>query len=480
MQQEVITTQFAGRRTFVSILIPDLPLQVERQRDPLLTSLLVADTSQGRVFAASLDVLQSDVEQGMSLYKARQRVPFAQVIEADELAYLSRHEAVFTAVSIMAERIETVALGEFLLEWEAYRDFEGSGYSTQVEVLFDAARSACGLEVQIGVATHRFTAEQAARRISDDGIFVVRPGSDARFLAQLPISSLPNAPADLLVRLSNFGVHSLGQLAALPKAAFVRQFGGATAPLYDLARGRDPRPLNPNTPPLRFVAERRFGEPVEQASIVLHAARALAQSIGKRLSERGYQAEAVKVAITFANGSRSDTTRGLKPPSADSSRLSWFVGQLVEAQSLEQPVSHIALIAYPVRPWHEGARQLSLLEAAHEAKRNRLEEALRVLKRRFGERCVKSGNGLEPPEPILAQVQTTSDGTPSIVGEREHRRRIAYIEEFWREESGWWDRPARRDYYRVVLEDGSHCNLFFDCVSEAWYVDRSWYVLRAA
>lgn len=480
MPQEVITTHFAGRRTFVSILIPDLPLQVERQRDPAITSFLVADTSQGRVFAASIDVLKIGVERGMSLYKARQIAPFAQVIEADELAYFSRHEAVFTAVSSIVERIETVALGEFLLEWEAYRDFEGSGYSTQVEALLEAARSACSLEVQIGVATHRFTAEQAARRLSDDGIFVVRPGSDARFLARLPISILPNAQTDLLVRLSNFGVHSLGQLAALPKAAFVRQFGGATAPLYDLARGRDPRPLNPNTPPLRFVAERRYGEPIEQASIVIPAARALAQSIGKRLTERGYQAEAIKVAITFAGGSRSDTTRALKPPSADSNRLSWFVGQLVEAQPLEQPINHIALIAYPVRPWHEGARQLSLFEAAQVAKRNRLEESFQVLKRRFGERCINFGSELTSPKPIHAQVQTASDGTPVIVGEREQSRRIVYVEEFWREESGWWDRPARRDYYRVVLEDGSHCNLFFDCVSEAWYVDRSWYVLHAA
>ncbi len=416
----------------------------------------------------------------MSLHKAKQIAPFAQIVEADESAYYAAHEAAYTALSAVIDRIETIAIGEFLLEWQGNRDFEASGYSTQVGVLLVETQAATGLDVQIGVATHRFTAEQAARRISDDGVFVVRPGSDARFLAPFPITTLPNAPLNVITRLSNFGIRSLGQLAALPKPAFVRQFGSAFAYFHDLARGHDPRSVNPNAPPIRIARERRFDELVEERRVVIRAARTLAKAISTTLIERGYQAEALKLSITFASGSRSDTTRALKPPSADEERLVWYITKLVEAHALGEPVSRIAFIAYPVRKWHRGAQQLSLFEAEEEAKRIRLEAACQVLKHRFGEQIVRIAARVEPPTPTVAHVTTSSTGKPLTIREETNIRRIVAIEEFWREESGWWDTPMRRDYYRVILDDGSQRNLFLDCVTKAWFVDRRWRVLRAS
>jgi hypothetical protein len=83
---------------FVSVLMPQMPIQVERKRDPIITSLLIADSSRGNVLAASEDVLDSGVEVGMSLYRARQRAPFAQVVEADEDAYHVPHDATLAAL----------------------------------------------------------------------------------------------------------------------------------------------------------------------------------------------------------------------------------------------------------------------------------------------------------------------------------------------------------------------------------------------
>jgi nucleotidyltransferase/DNA polymerase involved in DNA repair len=203
-----------------------------------VTSLLIADTSRGSVLAESEDVLGSGVEVGMSLYRARQRAPFAQVVEADEDAYHVPHDAAFAVLGDFSDRIETVALGEFLLEWRGNTDFVQGGYDTQVETLARELRAVSELEVQVGVAAHRFTAQQAARRVTDDGICVIRSERDARFLSQLPVTILPNIPDDMTARLWAFGIHTLGQFAALPRAAFARQFGSALALLHDLARGR--------------------------------------------------------------------------------------------------------------------------------------------------------------------------------------------------------------------------------------------------
>jgi hypothetical protein len=78
------------------------------------------------------------------------------------------------------------------------------------------------------------------------------------------------------------------------------------------------------------------------------------------------------------------------------------------------------------------------------------------------------------------QVQLNRTGCPAefALGVGGVRRAVIGLDEQWREERHWWDlTPVRRDYYRVLLSDGSFCNLFQDLVSGEWYLDRAWPVL---
>ncbi|HZA59186.1 MAG TPA: hypothetical protein VE523_08390 [Solirubrobacterales bacterium] len=62
---------------------------------------------------------------------------------------------------------------------------------------------------------------------------------------------------------------------------------------------------------------------------------------------------------------------------------------------------------------------------------------------------------LNKPWPI--PVQVGSDGRPGAVGSLA----VSSVQEEWLVEDGWWtQRPLRRRYFELVLEDGSNVVVF--------------------
>lgn len=60
--------------------------------------------------------------------------------------------------------------------------------------------------------------------------------------------------------------------------------------------------------------------------------------------------------------------------------------------------------------------------------------------------------------PHPARVAVNADGRPTHVD----GRGVVTIREEWRVEDGWWDRPVRRRYFEVVLQDGVRRIVFED------------------
>ena len=77
----------------------------------------------------------------------------------------------------------------------------------------------------------------------------------------------------------------------------------------------------------------------------------------------------------------------------------------------------------------------------------------------FWEDDVRPGR-LNKPWPV--PVQVGSDGVPQAVG----RLAVESVREEWLVEDGWWtQKPLRRRYFELVLEDGSDVVVFCEPIS---------------
>ncbi|MCC7360262.1 MAG: hypothetical protein IT317_12335 [Anaerolineales bacterium] len=473
---------------FAYVLAEFLPAQLERQRRRLNLPLIISSPiDPSLVFACSPEAAQAGVCAGLSVYQARQMAPAAVVLAADEHAYYACHSALAAALQAYTPRLETVVLGEFLLETAPLAAVHG-GDQALAGALAQAAANAGGLAVRVGLAEGRFAAEQAARQAPDviapDGgplsaTLVIPPGGEARFLAPLPIETLPGLPGEMRRRLQLFDLPLLGDLAALPKPAVLRQFGGAISSLYDLARGRDPRPLNPDVPPLRLVRSLRLAAPLSSRPLLLQAVERLTWRVAKMLNHKGYHAEALKLTVYFSDGYSQELGQAAKPPTSDEARLTRLAALLLGKLRPAAPVAALAVSVYPLRAWHHSAQQIELRAGPASQKLADFELTVQLLVHRFNRAVVRVAALLGPPLPLPIEVALDHQGRPAQVAWGGQARRVRAIHESWREEGQWWHpgRRRRRDYYRILLLDESYRNIFQDLLTEHWYLDRGWPIL---
>ena len=470
---------------FACVLIEHLPVKVETLLTPALAqqALVVLRPWDERVLDASSQAAAAGVGPGDTRRRAEQLCPQAAILPAREALYQARHESLIAALGQFADAVESGDWGEGFVEIGALARTFPSEQALALQLAAEV-EGEVGLAPALGIASNKFTALQAARQAAGGlGICVVPAGREGRFLALLPATALPELPAEMLRRLHLFGMTTLGELAALPRPALARQFGAEAVVFHDLARGIDPRPLIPQAPPPLISRRLALPELASERGLVLAALDHLVGQLAGQLEASGFQATALSLAVATGAGQELLQGSSLRPPSADVDVLRRLAARLLGRLPLASPVTSLAVTAYPLREWHAGARQLALLDEdvsgqyrPLSAELNRLWEAVRLLRQRFGEAVIRLASAVGPPAPIPIQVEARPDGMPAWLGwpapaqgGRPHR--VASVYEHWRVYDRWWEQPVQRDYYQVETDGQAVFTVFRD-EQGRWFLER--------
>src|SRR5260370_16230954 len=129
-------------------------------------------------------------------------------------------------MAILAEftpLLEPVSIDEAFLDVTGTEGLSGDGPTVAATI---KARIAASLELtaSVGVAANKFVAKVASDLQKPDGLVVVRPGTEADFLAPLPVSRLWGVGPVTAEGLEAMGVTTIGQLAAVPVAYLEARF----------------------------------------------------------------------------------------------------------------------------------------------------------------------------------------------------------------------------------------------------------------
>jgi nucleotidyltransferase/DNA polymerase involved in DNA repair len=412
------------------------------------------------------------VEAGMRLSRAEKLCPTARFVPAREELYHAVHDTLVEAALTFTPTVETDRLGLVYAEVSGLERRLGPE-GRLVDLVAREALRASGLDVRLGLGSGKFVALQAARASRSGEGCVVPAGEEAAFLSALPLSVLP-ADREIRQRLHLLGVRTLGALAALPRLAVVRQFGPQAGPLHDLARGIDRRPVQPDSPPLLLEGMAAFDEAVSDRKRLLAHAERMAVQLAETLSHQGYQAEGLRLRLEEEAGEKHTAAMPVKPPSASPGKLSRLVGRLLGELRPARPVDILSLLVYPVRLFHLGATQLTLLtrNSTQSGRQERLREALRRLRERFGEMIIVVASLIAPPAPRKIQVTTDPTGVPLALVWPDRFRRIELIHESWRERRSWWGCPVERDYFRVETADEQIRVVFLNRRDGQWHLER--------
>src|SRR5438309_8238185 len=113
----------------------------------------------------------------------------------------------------------------------------------------------------------------------------------------------PESTERILAILHKWGIHTLGQLAALDKEELRNRLGADAVRLWERANGTATRPLKLVQPPETFDESFEFDHEIETAEPLLFILRRFLEQLALRLNSIYLVARELRLTITFSSSS---------------------------------------------------------------------------------------------------------------------------------------------------------------------------------
>ena len=489
------------------VLITHLRAKAEmrRQTDLKESSTLVVDgggATGKRPLVVDYFPGASGVKAGMTLEQAVSRLGPRQVskqlesaaashadtivLNADEPYYRRFFGQILTSLQGISDRVEGAELGTAYVRLDGLEALFG-GEDRLVAALLDAVPA--DLNPRIGVADAKFPAFVAARTRAPGASHA--PDDVRAFLAPYSIDLLP-VSVDVKIKLHRFGLHTMGDVAAMKKHLIVAQFGPDGSRLWALCNGIDDR----HVVPLAFEESI-----VEHTSLPFNSSSIDLLFVAvDTLVRRGYacpelEGRFVGVAALQCNahgGPLWATSIAFKQPVGRWERAAALVRNRLELEPPQIPIEDVTLT---LSGFSGGSGvQMGFFQDVKETAGQRLIELERRLQVRMnGKHVLHRIAEVAPwhPAPEMRALQIPIDPAkrddikplhaPTAVEVREGLARqpvavqlerrwrpVARIEDQWTFDLWWLPQPITRAYYRIDAGNGQ-LTLFRDERDGLWY-----------
>src|SRR6202035_4648344 len=171
----------------------------------------------------------------------------------------------------------------------------------------------------------------------------------------------PMEAQEILAILHKWGIHTLGQLAAVDKEQFRARLGPEGVRLWERANGRSNRLLKFVQPPESFEESFEFEHEIETAQPLLFMLRRFLEQLTLRLSAIYLVAKEITLRITFSNKERYERCFKIPQPTNDVDLLFRMLHTHLENFRSEHPIVAVSLDAQPIKP---ASQQFGLFETA--------------------------------------------------------------------------------------------------------------------
>jgi DNA polymerase-4 len=291
--------------------------------------------SRGVVATASYEARRFGVRSAMSSAEARRRCPQAVFVPPDHGLYRRHSRRVWGLVGERCPAVEQVGIDEGYLDLGSVVASSGEA-RRYLTALQEEIRSTTGLSASFGCGTSKVVAKIASDARKPAGVTVVAAGTEAAFLAALPLRALPGVGPKSDERLRGAGLATVGDLAALADEDLARLLPGVVGhELRDRARGIDPRPVV--VEPAANVSigyEETFDEDVASPELLRRETLRMSERVAERLAQDGRRARTVTVKVRYPDFQ----LRSRSASSAAGVELAGEIGQLA-VQALQRALA---------------------------------------------------------------------------------------------------------------------------------------------
>ena len=353
---------------------------------------------RGVVSAASYEARKYGIQSAMPLRTAGRLCPDAIFLDGHHELYGEWSDRIATILSKYSPIVEMASIDEAYLDLAGTERLHGPPLAAAhklVREIWETTQLPCS----VGLAPTRLVAKVASDQAKPRGLVYVPAGSEAAFLAPLPVRKIPGIGKVTEAALHSLGFSTVGQLAAVALEQLEEVFGQWGVALYRKSRGQDAYEFFLDAEPKSISHNRTFGEDRQDRTLLESTLSYLCQKAAKRLRDSRLYARTVSLTLRYADF--RTITRSKTLPEAtdlDSAVLATIRTLFARSWDTTQKLRLVGVELSSFSSAALGAGQLDLLDAGRREKLERLVRATDKLRDRFGFNKIQLGGSLINPE----------------------------------------------------------------------------------
>ena len=375
-------------------------------------------SSRGVVATASYEARKFGVHSAMPISRAKKLCPHGIYVYPNMARYKEISHIIHKVMEEFTPLIEPLSLDE------AFLDITGithkfTGPKALGRAIKDRVFEETGLIISAGLAPNKFLAKLASDLDKPDGLVVIPYGKECESLANFPIKRIWGVGPSTERRLKDGGFTLIKDVQALPdEKPLVPYVGNQARRIWELARGIDERPVEPDRQIQSVGNEETYESDVEDPAVIDLELHYFANRVAKRLRKYGLMGHTVSIKVryndfkTVSRQKRLDSSTDQERVIYDTSVLLWnkLMRDALSVKQEEQEVMGAtprpkfdnSILEVPVKPIRllgvtvsglstEGIVQDDLFSIEADEKDEKLSIVLDSLASKFGEGAIMSG-----------------------------------------------------------------------------------------
>ncbi len=384
------------------IILADLDAffaSVEELLNPALRGkpLIVGGDPRSRsvVCSASYAARAYGVRSAMPMSRAVRLCPQAVIVPPRHGVYAEHSRAVMEILRAITPAVEQVSVDEAFLDITGCERLWGTPRQIG-ELIRRRVREERQLTISLGIAATKLVAKIACDVGKPNGLVLVEPGEEQRFLAPLPIERMWGVGKVTADHLRAYGVATIGDLAAWTEERLTATFGDLGRALYRGARGLDDGAVHAERERRSVSHEITFDVDLDDRAALERALLGMSDQVAAQLRRQNMVGQTVRIKLRYPDLSIATRQATLEQPTDQ--------GQAIYAQARAllrrnwHPGQPLRLLGVGVAGLLEGGGyQLELFDASDQ-KRIRLNRSLDEIRSRYGSKAIRRASQLPPGE----------------------------------------------------------------------------------
>ncbi len=285
--------------------------------------------SRGVVSTCSYEARKYGIHSAMASSVAYRLCPHAVFIPPRFDVYQAVSDQIRKIFHEYTDLVEPLSLDEAYLD--VTENKKGIPFATDVaREILKRIREETRLTASAGVSFNKFLAKVASDINKPNGITVVTPKIADQFIDRLPIGKFFGVGKVTEKKMHDMGIRTGADLKKFSREELIERFGKVGNYYYDIAHGRDERPVNPHRERKSLGQECTLNQDIDDKQEMVEILNKLAAQIEHYMKEKTIKGRTITLKVKYFNFKSVTRSITVPEPVCEAAVMMEYVPSLLE------------------------------------------------------------------------------------------------------------------------------------------------------